>query len=155
MERAQGESELTERFLTSFNLPTYNSLHAMSDIESYLTTLEDSFYEQGLSAGTSHGELHGLFEGRALGKEQAWTLWEEVGYYNGVATFWKAILSASGTASARYAMPARCHSAPKKLSSLKLTFPPRAGLSPTWTQSCPSSRPSRPATTLPPSSPPW
>lgn len=70
-------------------------------IEDYLTTLEDQFYQQGLDAGTAHGELHGLFEGRALGKEKAWELWEEVGYYVGVARFWKAVLSASGGGSAR------------------------------------------------------
>jgi predicted transposase YdaD len=73
----------------------------MADISDYLTNLEETFYQQGLAAGTAHGELHGLFEGRALGKEKAWELWEEVGYYQGVALFWKTVLTASGGGPAR------------------------------------------------------
>lgn len=67
-----------------------------SDIEAYLLNLEESFYQRGIQSGTPHGELHGLFEGRALGREKGWELWEEVGYYEGVARFWKVVLSAQG-----------------------------------------------------------
>lgn len=61
-----------------------------------LVSLEDRFYEEGWAQGAPHGELHGLFEGRALGREKAWELWEEVGYYEGVATLWRGILIAQG-----------------------------------------------------------
>lgn len=67
-----------------------------TDVSEFLLTLEDQFYSQGLDQGTPHGELHGLFEGRALGREKGWELWEEVGYYQGVATFWKFVLTAQG-----------------------------------------------------------
>lgn len=67
----------------------------------FLTTLEEQFYAQGVAEGTPHGELHGLFEGRALGREKGWELWEEVGYYEGMATLWRAVLLAQ-------AKPGRC-----------------------------------------------
>lgn len=67
-----------------------------ADMSDFLLTLEDRFYAQGMEGGTAHGELHGVFEGRALGREKGWELWEEVGYYEGVATFWRAILTAQG-----------------------------------------------------------
>lgn len=43
------------------------------------------FYEKGYADGHAHGRLHGLFEGRALGAEKAWELWEELGFYEGFA----------------------------------------------------------------------
>jgi hypothetical protein len=55
-----------------------------------------SFYASGYAEGFAHGALHGTFEGRALGKEKAFELWEEVGYYEGVAGFWKECLEANG-----------------------------------------------------------
>lgn len=51
-----------------------------------------SFYASGFEGGHAHGALHGTFEGRALGKEKAFELWEEVGYYAGIAQFWLAVL---------------------------------------------------------------
>lgn len=66
------------------------------DLSEFLLSLEDQFYAEGMNQGRPHGELHGLFEGRALGKEKGWELWEEVGYYEGVATFWQMTLTAQG-----------------------------------------------------------
>lgn len=76
--------------------------HAMDSIDSVLS-LEQHFYDQGLATGTPHGQLHGLFEGRALGREKGWELWEEVGYYEGVSKLWRAILLAQGKEGGRYA----------------------------------------------------
>ena len=72
-----------------------------TDMAEFLTTLEEQFYAQGLNQGEPHGKLHGLFEGRALGREKGWELWEEVGYYEGVATFWRAVLLAQGKQNTR------------------------------------------------------
>lgn len=44
-----------------------------------------SFFQQGYQDGFDHGKLHGLFEGRELGKEKAFEIWEELGYYEGWA----------------------------------------------------------------------
>nr|CRX79051.1 hypothetical protein ls5930a1_00084 [Leucosporidium scottii] len=66
------------------------------DMEQYLVNLEEGFYQQGLASGLPHGHLHGLFEGRALGREKGWEIWEEVGYYQGTAMFWRALLLAQG-----------------------------------------------------------
>lgn len=43
------------------------------------------FYDEGYASGHAHGKLHGLFEGRQLGLEKAWEIWEEVGFYEGFA----------------------------------------------------------------------
>ncbi|KAK4705246.1 hypothetical protein P7C70_g961, partial [Phenoliferia sp. Uapishka_3] len=67
----------------------------MADLDDLLS-LEETFYAQGMAVGRPHGELHGLFEGRALGREKCWELWEEVGYYEGAAQLWKAVLAAQG-----------------------------------------------------------
>ncbi|KAM0789074.1 hypothetical protein ACM66B_003137 [Microbotryomycetes sp. NB124-2] len=48
-----------------------------------LLSLEQQFYRDGFEAGQPHGELHGLFEGRALGRDQAWAMWTELGHYEG------------------------------------------------------------------------
>ncbi|KAI5474650.1 hypothetical protein MNV49_002694 [Pseudohyphozyma bogoriensis] len=66
-----------------------------------LENLEEHFYQEGYAGGAAHGELHGLFEGRAIGREKGWELWEEVGYYEGVARMWKAILLAKGSQTTR------------------------------------------------------
>ncbi|BGO91045.1 hypothetical protein NBRC10512_001349 [Rhodotorula toruloides] len=66
-----------------------------------LLDLEQQFYQRGFDAGLPHGELHGLFEGRELGREKAWELCEEVGYYEGMARLWKGILAAQGKDSGR------------------------------------------------------
>ncbi|GAA5991955.1 hypothetical protein JCM10908_002288 [Rhodotorula pacifica] len=57
-----------------------------------LLELEQTFYQAGFDGGFPHGELHGLFEGRELGREKSWELWEEIGYYEGTARLWQAIL---------------------------------------------------------------
>ncbi|GAA5870995.1 hypothetical protein JCM3774_003498 [Rhodotorula dairenensis] len=66
-----------------------------------LLELEQTFYQAGYDGGFPHGELHGLFEGRELGREKSWELWEEIGYYEGTAKLWQAILhqGAQGNAS--------------------------------------------------------
>lgn len=38
-----------------------------------------------------HGRTHGLIEGRALGREKGYELWEEIGFYEGFAKFWEAV----------------------------------------------------------------
>ncbi|CAO1613824.1 unnamed protein product [Sympodiomycopsis kandeliae] len=58
-----------------------------------INTLEDSAYKEGFSAGSSHGKLHGLFEGRQLGREKGFEIWDEVGFYEGTARFWKGVLA--------------------------------------------------------------
>ena len=63
--------------------------------------LHRRFYSEGFQDGFTHGQLHGLFEGRELGKEKAFDLWEEVGYYEGTAMFWMESLQGSqGTGTA-------------------------------------------------------
>lgn len=61
-----------------------------------LLDLESQFYSSGFNSGLPHGQLHGLFEGRELGREKSWELWEEIGYYQGVARLWKVILKRQG-----------------------------------------------------------
>lgn len=63
--------------------------------------LEDLSYSQGFSAGSSHGRLHGLFEGRQLGREKGFEIWDEVGFYQGTANFWKGVLTTSGDKATR------------------------------------------------------
>lgn len=58
-----------------------------------INTLEESAYKDGFSAGSSHGKLHGLFEGRQLGREKGFEIWDEVGFYEGTARFWKGVLA--------------------------------------------------------------
>jgi primary-amine oxidase len=50
-----------------------------------------SYYEQGYKDGFDHGRLHGLFEGRAIGQEKAYEIWEEVGFMEGMALFWQSV----------------------------------------------------------------
>ncbi|CAG8705547.1 10941_t:CDS:2, partial [Acaulospora colombiana] len=54
--------------------------------------LEKQFYDIGYRDGFEHGRVHGLIEGRSLGKEKGFEMWEEVGFYMGFATIWKAVL---------------------------------------------------------------
>lgn len=53
-----------------------------------LNALESTHFEAGHAEGFAHGALHGTFEGRALGQEKAFELWEELGYMEGVANGW-------------------------------------------------------------------
>jgi hypothetical protein len=56
-----------------------------------------SFFDEGYKDGYAHGRIHGLIEGRALGREKGFEMWEELGYYEGLAQTWKAFLSLRGT----------------------------------------------------------
>ena len=51
-----------------------------------------SFYDSGYQDGFIHGRIHGLIEGRALGREKGFEMWEEIGFYEGFALTWRAIL---------------------------------------------------------------
>ena len=55
-----------------------------------------SFYDAGFADGHAHGRIHGLIEGRALGREKGFEMWEEIGFYEGFAKGWKAILETFG-----------------------------------------------------------
>lgn len=57
---------------------------------------DSRFYNEGYAAGHAHGKLHGLFEGRQLGLEKAWEIWEEVGFYEGFAAVAERKLATSG-----------------------------------------------------------
>ncbi len=50
-------------------------------------------YAKGYNGGFEHGALHGKFEGRGLGSEKGFDIWGEVGYYEGMATMWRRLLS--------------------------------------------------------------
>ncbi|WWC91259.1 uncharacterized protein L201_006202 [Kwoniella dendrophila CBS 6074] len=63
------------------------------DVLDEITNMESKFYQQGYQDGFDHGKLHGLFEGRELGKEKAWELWEEVGFYQGLAETYITLLN--------------------------------------------------------------
>ncbi|KAJ3524851.1 hypothetical protein NM688_g8490 [Phlebia brevispora] len=58
-----------------------------------LVNVEQTFYDSGYQDGFAHGRIHGLIEGRALGREKGFEMWEELGYYEGFALMWKAILA--------------------------------------------------------------
>jgi flagellar biosynthesis/type III secretory pathway protein FliH len=61
------------------------------DLES-LAYLEQTFFDAGYTEGHAHGRIHGLIEGRALGREKGFEMWEELGFYEGFAKGWRAIL---------------------------------------------------------------
>ncbi|KAI0773094.1 DUF1715-domain-containing protein [Trametes elegans] len=58
-----------------------------------LVNVEQTFYEDGYQSGFAHGRIHGSIEGRALGREKGFEMWEELGFYEGFAIMWKAIVS--------------------------------------------------------------
>jgi len=68
--------------------------HQDFDLEE-LVNLEQTFYTVGYEEGYAHGRLHGLIEGRALGAEEGFELWEELGFYEGAARLWMAISSST------------------------------------------------------------
>lgn len=88
-----------------------------------LNHVEASFFQSGYSAGFAHGKLHGLFEGRALGKEKGFELWEEVGYYEGVAGLWKLVLDRQDPESAGAAKGKRALGHLETLIGLIALFP--------------------------------
>ncbi|KAJ9108239.1 hypothetical protein QFC19_002487 [Naganishia cerealis] len=61
-----------------------------------LNDLESTYYEKGYQEGFDHGKLHGLFEGRELGQEKCFDWWEELGFIEGQAMFWKRLSDAQG-----------------------------------------------------------
>ncbi|KAG2035662.1 hypothetical protein BDR03DRAFT_922620 [Suillus americanus] len=65
------------------------------DLEA-LVHLEQTFYDAGYTDGFAHGRIHGLIEGRALGREKGFEIWEEIGFYEGFATTWRAIYAKYG-----------------------------------------------------------
>ncbi|KAF8554357.1 hypothetical protein OG21DRAFT_1398439, partial [Imleria badia] len=46
--------------------------------------------------GFAHDRIHGLIEGRALGREKGFEIWEEIGFYERFALIWKAIHAQRG-----------------------------------------------------------
>ncbi|EKM51033.1 uncharacterized protein PHACADRAFT_212934 [Phanerochaete carnosa HHB-10118-sp] len=61
-----------------------------------LVHVEQTFYDEGYRDGYAHGRIHGLIEGRALGREKGFEMWEELGFYEGFALMWAAILEKQG-----------------------------------------------------------
>ncbi|KIM35588.1 hypothetical protein M413DRAFT_449638 [Hebeloma cylindrosporum] len=70
------------------------------DLES-LVNVEQTFYDEGYQNGFSHGRIHGLIEGRALGREKGFEMWEELGFYEGFAKTWMAVLVKQGKSDER------------------------------------------------------
>lgn len=104
--RVHGKSKRVESAALLLTLPDLHldmtPIQLDGDVSEYLINLEESFYQQGMANGLPHGHLHGLFEGRSLGREKGWEMWEEVGYYQGTATFWRAVLLSQGKQGIRY-----------------------------------------------------
>jgi hypothetical protein len=46
--------------------------------------------------------MHGLIEGKALGCEKGYEMWEELGFYQGFASTWRTFLSRHGSNSDEY-----------------------------------------------------
>ncbi|SCZ97770.1 BZ3500_MvSof-1268-A1-R1_Chr7-3g09571 [Microbotryum saponariae] len=80
----------------------------VSDLESTIINLEQSFFHNGFQGGVVHGRLHGLFEGRSIGKDHAWQLSEEVGYYHGFALVWAHLLAAHEKGPTRWIFSGDC-----------------------------------------------
>ncbi|KAL7007624.1 hypothetical protein EMMF5_002700 [Cystobasidiomycetes sp. EMM_F5] len=64
-------------------------LSTLNQLEAEYLDIIDSY-----EAGFEHGKLHGIFEGRAMGQENGFEIWEELGYYRGQAEFWSAVIQA-------------------------------------------------------------
>lgn len=60
------------------------------DLDS-LVDLEQSFYDKAYEEAYAHGRIHAGIEGRAMGREKGFEIWEELGFYQGFATIWRAI----------------------------------------------------------------
>lgn len=67
------------------------------DIDS-VNNVEEIAYQDGYQQGFDHGALHGTFEGRELGREKGFELWEEVGFYKGMAEVWRLALEQADAA---------------------------------------------------------
>jgi hypothetical protein len=46
--------------------------------------------------------MHGLIEGKALGCEKGYEMWEELGFYQGFASIWQTFLLRHGSSSDEY-----------------------------------------------------
>ncbi|KIS66772.1 uncharacterized protein UMAG_04834 [Mycosarcoma maydis] len=57
-----------------------------------VNNVEETAYQEGYQQGFDHGALHGTFEGRELGRNKGFELWEEVGFYRGMADVWSQCL---------------------------------------------------------------
>jgi predicted transposase YdaD len=68
----------------------------LSSLKSNRFRIPSRFYDEGYRDGYEHGRIHGLIEGRALGREKGYEMWEELGFYDGFALMWNAILDSQG-----------------------------------------------------------
>ena len=96
--RVQRLPALFQRMTVVFDLEslvhveqTYIPLISLQKCKKKLT-MTTSFYDSGYQDGFAHGRIHGLIEGRALGREKGFEIWEEIGFYEGFALTWMAIL---------------------------------------------------------------
>lgn len=71
--------------------------HFDFDIDA-VNNVEETAYQEGYQQGFDHGALHGTFEGRELGREKGFELWEEVGFYRGMAEVWRLCLEQADAA---------------------------------------------------------
>ncbi|EPS97000.1 hypothetical protein FOMPIDRAFT_1129443 [Fomitopsis schrenkii] len=72
-----------------------------------LINVEQTFYDEGYKDGFAHGRIHGSIEGKALGREKGFEMWEELGFYEGFAMLWQAVLSQRGKTDDRAALHLR------------------------------------------------
>ena len=79
--------------LINYSSTSHSSSFSISDL---CFIFKRRFYDQGYQDGFSHGRIHGLIEGRALGREKGFEIWEELGFYEGFAKTWMAVLVKQG-----------------------------------------------------------
>ncbi|SJX65440.1 uncharacterized protein SRS1_15710 [Sporisorium reilianum f. sp. reilianum] len=63
-----------------------------------VNNVEETAYQEGYQQGFDHGALHGTFEGRELGRDKGFELWDEVGFYRGMAEVWRECLEQADAA---------------------------------------------------------
>lgn len=63
-----------------------------------INNVEETAYQEGYQQGFDHGALHGTFEGRELGRVKGFELWDEVGFYRGMAEVWRECLEQADAA---------------------------------------------------------
>ncbi|KZV98891.1 DUF1715-domain-containing protein [Exidia glandulosa HHB12029] len=68
--------------------------------------LEQNFYNVGHEHGFEQGKLAGFEDGRQLGIQKGFEIWEEVGFYHGFASLWRAYHIKSGATESRAAQQA-------------------------------------------------
>ncbi|CAK9781682.1 unnamed protein product [Cutaneotrichosporon oleaginosum] len=109
-----------------------STMPSTDDIFDDALNLEGRFYDQGYADGHAHGAQHGVFEGRQLGREKAWEVWDELGFYEGYAGVW--VRRLRGGAGRREAKSAAHATALLALISSFPTTNPSAGAAPTTAQ---------------------